>query len=279
MIDSAVAALRGLAMGDAFGGTWFRRRFARDNLRPGPWRWTDDTAMAIVLLRVLEEHGTVDQDALAAGFARAYADDPHRQYGAGMHDVLAALGAGEPWPEVTRRQFDGRGSWGNGAAMRVAPLGAYFAGDQDRVQAEAVRSAQVTHAHPEAAAGAVAVALAAAQNVNGELNLAAIAGRVDGTDVGNGLRRVAGLDTDPRKVAGVVGCGRRMSAPDTVPFALWCAARHPADLEAALWATASAGGDVDTTCAITGGVVGARTGVGALPARWLAAAEPVVETR
>lgn len=267
--------MRGLAMGDAFGGTWFRRRFAVDNLRPGPWRWTDDTAMAIVLLSVLEEHGTVDQDALAAGFARAYAEDPHRHYGAGMHDVLAALGQGEPWPEVTRRQFDGEGSWGNGAAMRVAPLGAFFADDPDQVPIEAVRSAQVTHAHPEAAAGAVAVALAAALNVTGGLDLSAIADRVDGTEVARGLRRVAALDTDPRKVAAMVGCGRRMSAPDTVPFALWCAARHPADLEAALWATASAGGDVDTTCAITGGVVGARTGVDALPAQWLAAAEPV----
>jgi ADP-ribosylglycohydrolase len=275
---AAVAAVRGLAMGDAFGGTWFRRRFGVDNLRPGPWRWTDDTAMALVLLSVLREHGTVDQDALAAGFARAYADDPHRQYGAGMHDVLAAIGAGEPWAEVTRRQFDGLGSWGNGAAMRVAPLGAWFAGDLDRVTTEAVRSAQVTHAHPEAAAGAVAVAVAAAFNVDGELDLTAVADVVDGTDVGRGLRRVAEIDpqTAPRKVAAVVGCGRRMSAPDTVPFALWCAARHPGDLEAALWATASAGGDVDTTCAITGGVVGARTGVDGLPAAWLAAAEPAV---
>ncbi|MFF5077073.1 ADP-ribosylglycohydrolase family protein [Actinoplanes sp. NPDC000266] len=275
MIDRAAAALQGLAMGDAFGGTWFRRRFAEDNLRPGPWRWTDDTAMAIVLLRVLEDHGRVDQDALAAGFARAYAEDPYRHYGAGMHDVLAAIGEGEPWQEVTRRQFDGKGSWGNGAAMRVAPLGAFFAGDPERAGSEAVRSAQVTHAHPEAAAGAVAVAVAAALNVRGSLDLAAVAGRVEGTEVGRGLLRVAGMDTEPRKVAAVVGCGRRMSAPDTVPFALWCAARHPEDLEAALWATASAGGDVDTTCAIAGGVVGARTGVDALPAEWLAAAEPV----
>ncbi|MEV4347585.1 ADP-ribosylglycohydrolase family protein [Actinoplanes sp. NPDC049596] len=296
--SAAVAALRGLAMGDAFGGTWFRRRFAVDNLRPGPWRWTDDTAMALVLLSVLEEHGTVDQDALALGFARAYEADPYRHYGAGMHDVLPALGRGEPWAEVTRRQFDGRGSWGNGAAMRVAPLGAYFADNQDQVQTEAVRSARVTHAHPEAAAGAAAVALATALNMHGRLDLVAIADRLDDSDasrdprpaaetvpdsdprsdVARALRRVAEIapDSDPRKVAAVVGCGRRMSAPDTVPFALWCAARHPADLEAALWATASAGGDVDTTCAIVGGVVGARTGLDRLPAEWLAAAEPAI---
>lgn len=47
------------------------------------------------------------------------------------------------------------------------------------------------------------------------------------------------------------------------------AARHHDDLAAALWATAEGFGDVDTTCAITGGIVGARTGVDAVPREWL----------
>ncbi|MEU4744304.1 ADP-ribosylglycohydrolase family protein, partial [Actinosynnema sp. NPDC023658] len=70
---------------------------------------------------------------------------------------------------------------------------------------------------------------------------------------------------------GIRSRGRRPGA-DTVPFALWCAARHPDDLEAALWATASAGGDIDTTCAVVGGVLGART---APPAEWVARCEPL----
>jgi ADP-ribosylglycohydrolase len=273
---AAVASVRGLAMGDAFGGTWFRREVAAGNLRPGPWRWTDDTAMALALLSVLEEHGRADQDALAAAFARTYADDPYRHYGSGMHEVLPALGDGEPWAEVTRRQFGGLGSWGNGAAMRVAPLGAWFAGDLDRVAAEAARSAEVTHAHPEAAAGAVAVALAAALSVAGEFTLGAVTARMAASEVRRGLELVieAGPERDPAEIAALAGSGRRMSAPDTVPFALWCAARHPDDLEATRWATAAGRGDVDTTCAIAGGVVGARTGIATLPAEWLAAAEP-----
>jgi ADP-ribosylglycohydrolase len=43
--------------------------------------------------------------------------------------------------------------------------------------------------------------------------------------------------------------------PDTVPYAIWCAARHLDDLVEALWATVSVGGDIDTTCAIVGGIV------------------------
>lgn len=45
------------------------------------------------------------------------------------------------------------------------------------------------------------------------------------------------------------------TAPDTVPFALWCAARHIDDYAEAIWTTVSAGGDNDTNCAIVGGIV------------------------
>ena len=58
--------------------------------------------------------------------------------------------------------FGGSGSWGNGAAMRVAPVGAFFADAPAEAARQAALSAAVTHAHPEAVAGAIAVAVAAA---------------------------------------------------------------------------------------------------------------------
>lgn len=284
---AAVAALRGLALGDAFGETWLLRpaavletALAQRWLPAGPWPWTDDTAMALSVLRVLDEHGRIDQDALAEAFATSYAADPFRSYGGSMHKVLRAIGDGRPWEPVTRDQFGGMGSWGNGAAMRVAPLGAFFAADVDTVVAEAARSAAVTHAHPEAVAGAVAVAVAAALSVSGvpagEL-IAAVTARTPDSEVVSRLRRVARVapDADPRHVAGMVGCGEQISAVDTVPYAVWCAATHLDDLAEALWATALAGGDVDTTCAIVGGIVAARTGLAGVPADWLAACEPL----
>jgi len=284
---AAVRAMRGLALGDAFGETWFHRpaqvletALAERWLKTGPWPWTDDTAMALSLLRILDLHGRVDQDALAAAFAHAYAADPYRCYGASMHDVLRAVGEGQAWASVTGRQFGGMGSWGNGAAMRVAPLGAWFCDDLDLVVAEAARSAVVTHAHPEAAAGAVAVAVAAALSVRGVASgalVAAVADRTPAGEVASRLGRAAGIgsSTDPRRAAELLGCGRQISAVDTVPYAVWCAARHLDDLTEALWATALAGGDVDTTCAIVGGIVAGRTGLGGVPADWLAAREPL----
>lgn len=74
---------------------------------------------------------------------------------------------------------------------------------------------------------------------------------------------------------GSLGNGQRIRADDTVPFALWSAARHRDDLEAALWATAAGLGDVDTTCAIIGGVVGAATGTAGVPGEWLRRREPL----
>src|SRR5499427_6306156 len=58
--------------------------------------------------------------------------------------------------------FKGSGSFGNGAAMRVAPIGAFFADDLDTLIKQAELSAMITHSHPEGIAGAIAVALATA---------------------------------------------------------------------------------------------------------------------
>lgn len=285
--ERALASLRGLALGDAFGEVWFFKTpaqiewMSRERIMPtGPWRWTDDTAMAISLYGQLVERGEIHQDELAMRFADAYAKDPHRNYGPGMHDVLPAIGQGEPWQTATQAQFHGQGSWGNGAAMRVALLGAYFADDLDLVVSQARLSAAVTHAHLEAAAGAIAVAVAAALSARGTPGgalLTAVADATPDSQVATRIRTVADrtFTTDPQRVAHEVGCGQLVSAPDTVPFALWCAARHLDGLADALWTTATAGGDIDTTCAIVGGVVAARTGLADVPAEWLDACEPL----
>ncbi|MER6911677.1 ADP-ribosylglycohydrolase family protein [Streptomyces sp. NPDC000594] len=285
--SAARRSLQGLALGDAFGERWFprfrERQPAREQIRDRrvpeetDWRWTDDTAMALALHGVLERHGEVDQDRLAAAFARAYADDGSRGYGQGMRVLLPRLLA-EPgrWRALAPELFDG-GSLGNGAAMRVAPLGAWFAADLATVVRQAGLSARVTHAHPEGVAGAVAVAVAAALSVRGELSPAAVAAHTPPGLVHDGLVRAAGLPpaTEPGRAAEILGSGAGIRADDTVPFAVWTAARHPDDLEAALWSTAEGFGDVDTTCAITGGIVAAATGLDRIPAVWIASSEPL----
>lgn len=75
--------------------------------------------------------------------------------------------------------------------------------------------------------------------------------------------------------AATLGNGSLISAQDTVPSTLWCAARHLDNYEEALWATVSGLGDRDTTCAIVGGIVACYTGVDGIPVEWRASREPL----
>ncbi|GHF24029.1 hydrolase [Streptomyces mashuensis] len=280
----ALASLRGLAVGDALGSQFFvpahypllRRR----ELPPAPWSWTDDTEMACSVLAVLAAHGRVDQDALAASFAAHH--DVDRGYGSAVNRMLRLIREGGDWRELASALFNGQGSWGNGAAMRIAPLGAWYADDPEQATHQAEISAYTTHQHREAVAGAMAVAAAAALvaghggPVAPEALLDGVVALVPRSAVQAGLRRARDmLDyADATTVAAVLGCGRRTSAHDTVPFALWAAARHLGDFEAVFWTTAQAGGDVDTTSAIACGVVAAAER-GAPPAEWLDRTEPL----
>jgi ADP-ribosylglycohydrolase len=81
---------------------------------------------------------------------------------------------------------------------------------------------------------------------------------------------------EPVAVAAELGNGSRVLASDTVPFAIWCAATHLGDFKDALWSTASVGGDVDTTCAMVGGIVAGAVGTTGIPDEWRASREPLM---
>src|SRR5512136_1913632 len=160
-LDDALLSLEGLSVGDAFGELFFSRSPGSRELPAGPWRWTDDTHMALSIVEVLRDHGRIDQDVLARAFAERFLQEPWRGYAGGAKKLLTRIACGEDWRTTALRLFDG-GSYGNGAAMRAAPIGGFFAGDPVRAVSEARLSAVVTHAHPEGQAGAMAVAAAAA---------------------------------------------------------------------------------------------------------------------
>ncbi|WFF04135.1 ADP-ribosylglycohydrolase family protein [Micromonospora sp. WMMD964] len=283
-------SLAGLSTGDALGersASSASVDLAEGALPPAPWRWTDDTEMACSVLAALVDGGDIDRDRLALAFAERR--DPRRGYGDGATEILRLIHGGTPWPLAAASAFDGQGSCGNGAAMRVGPLGAYFADSTARAAAQARASAEVTHAHPEGIAGAVAVAVAAALAARSRLDghrpaperlLAGIAAALDsGTEVHRSVNRAAGLLGRPlARVVAALGNGSRVTAQDTVGFTLWVAATHLDDYPAAIRTCVRAGGDVDTTAAIAGSVVAAHTGVGTpggVPEPWLAAREPL----
>jgi ADP-ribosylglycohydrolase len=282
-LQRARQSLLGLSLGDALGSQFFvpgnRHHLASRSLPPAPWQWTDDTEMACSVYLTLATRHAIDQDALAASFAMRH--DFDRGYGPATNRLLRLVRDGGDWRTLAAGLFDGSGSWGNGAAMRVAPLGAFFADAPAEAARQAALSAMVTHTHPEAVAGAIAVAVAAAAAAGGPLSPGPFIDRVlehvPPGKVRDGIaeaRRMLTV-TDPETAAYFLGNGREVAAHDTVPFTIWAAARHLASYEQAIWATAAAGGDIDTTCAIVGGITAA--GAARLPETWLRAAEPLPE--
>ena len=290
-LDRARLSLEGLSVGDAFGELFFvlHEDFAdaieRRSFPPAPWRYTDDTQTALALVRELAGSGEVDPDALFTRMSTGF--DPMRGYGPGATRLLRAGRAGADWREASRTLFPGGGSFGNGAAMRSPPLGAYFADDPVRAIAEAARSAEVTHAHREGVAGAVAVVAAAAFVAGSagrdfdseayfdaiEAALAPLPGQLvaEGVRVARGTKRREGVTL----AAARLGNGSGVTAPDTVPFCLWVVARHPDSYEEALWSTVRALGDRDTNCAIVGGILAPRVGLEGIPPSWRANREPL----
>jgi ADP-ribosylglycohydrolase len=240
--------------------------------------WTDDTAMALSIVEVLRAHGGSEPAALADKLARRWHANSGRGYGRGAHAVLHDIFTGVPYADAARALFGGLGSCGNGAGMRAAPIGAYFAGDLDAVVEHAARSAAPTHAHPDGIAGAIAVAVAAAAVFAGERSprmlLATVIARTPAGPTRTGLARaVPLLGAEVMTAAVELGNGSHVLAADTIPFAVWCAATHLDDYAGALWACGDAGGDIDTTCAMVGGIVAGATGVEGIPADWRASRE------
>lgn len=287
--ERAWESLQGLAVADALGAAFEGSSGAPDQetkaIEPtGVAPWTDDTQMALSVVEVLRHHGTIEPEALAVAFARRY--EPWRGYGGGMRVLLAALREGQPWRQARHAAFRD-GSFGNGSAMRVGPLGAYFHDARlEEVLAQAELSAEVTHAHPEGRAGAAAVAHAAwlaarnrgAASRGGSVWLAAIAARLPaGLEVTAGVARAAALapDTPLAKAVAALGNGSRVSCQDTVPLTLWLALHRLDDYEGAVRAAIAAGGDTDTTAAMIGSIVTAYGGLAAIPRGWLPLVEPL----
>ena len=291
-VQRMILSLDGLGIGDALGEMLSYRaetaaqRLAEDNLPASPWFHTDDTEMAISIGSVLKCHGHVHQDALAKRFARRFERDPDRGYGKMTRIQMREIMAGAKWRDTAANAFGGQGSMGNGGAMRVAPLGAYFADDLERCATEARASSLVTHTHPEGVAGTVAVAVAAslawqlkdtADTERPQIFFEEVLRLTPESKVWRTILLASQIPCEipTPDVAKALGNGSLVTAPDTVPFCIWMAAHRSANFVEALAQTIQAGGDCDTNAAIVGGIVALSAGQESIPAEWLKAREAV----
>ena len=168
--DRFRGALLGVAIGDALGapleGGSMRDRASLATWvsdPPHPLRYTDDTHMTIATASSLVECRGFDAEHMALAMAAQYEREPWRGYGAGPPHVFGEMRHGRRWEDAARELFGGTGSFGNGAAMRVAPIGLFHYQDPKRAAEVARAAAQITHAHPVGQDGAGIVAAAVAE--------------------------------------------------------------------------------------------------------------------
>jgi poly(ADP-ribose) glycohydrolase ARH3 len=249
--------LLGLALGDALGAPHEGGR-PGGTLGPAPdvLRWTDDTEMALGLARSLAEKRGLDEDHLARTWAEGA--DFTRGYGGGARRLLERIRQGGDWRSGVRAIFP-QGSYGNGAAMRAAPLGLFF---REAPAEPAARAAAITHGHPLGIEGGVLVARAVAMALSGRLDLAALRDGCREADF-RGRLEVAGQDLSGEQVRERLGAG--VEAHRSVVTAIHAAHRFGEFLPMIAFVV-SLGGDVDTIGAMAGAIFGAREGVEALPA-------------
>jgi poly(ADP-ribose) glycohydrolase ARH3 len=276
----AAGVLLGTFVGDAVAARWEgaeavgldeARRRLEASLSAPTLTYTDDTQMTMALAEHLCEFPEVDQTRLAATFLEHFQD--HRGYARGMFGIVAAWRSGRDVAGAARSVFP-EGSFGNGAAMRVAPVGVVWSDPSD-VAVAAQRQAVLTHAHPIGIDGAViqacAVAIAARQGRFAVADVAVVAAMCQTDQMRQALAVAVDLSVDPGvrpmpEIAATIGTG--VLADQSVPAALWVASRADDIGEAVLFSLAL-GGDADTIAAMACAVLGAAQGPDAVPAPWL----------
>jgi poly(ADP-ribose) glycohydrolase ARH3 len=230
-------------------------------------RTTDDTQMALAVAEELIEHGVLDPGSLARRFADSY--DPERGYGPGARRILEGVRAGGDWSQLAAEVFPG-GSFGNGAAMRVAPVGLMFAHDHERLIEQARLSAMPTHQHPLGVEGAQLLALAVALAAEGPpLDRRHFLGVLDAHCTSEEFRWQIRAMRKLRRGHSIGFLGSSLPAHRSVGTAIACFLSSPDSYEGVILKAITLGDDTDTVAAMAGAISGAHLGVAAIPTRWI----------
>ncbi len=236
-------------------------------------RYTDDAAMMIALAEhLLENYGEVDPLKLAWKFLEAYEAEPWRGYGPGPPRIFKMIRRGEGPLELDKRLYPG-GSLGNGAAMRIAPIGLLYHDDAVKLM-EAVRaSCKPTHNHPLAIEGALleaySVAIAVRLDPSEDADPKDFTEQLIQLPVSEiyqlKLKLIPRLiDSGADRMSIVRSLGNMVEAHNSVPTAIYCylAEQDPARV---IRRAIGLGGDRDTIACMAAAIAGAHRGVESLP--------------
>ncbi len=281
LISKCLGGMVGSALGDAIGELAFRfgtREYLCTQVdASSELRYTDDSAMSIGLAESITECKGLDQEHLGEKFRNNYRREPWRGYAPGPPRIFSMVERqGITYAEAAKEMFGGKGSYGNGAAMRIVPVGLYFH-DSTSLYEKASVSAAVTHAHPVgmdgAAVQAKAVALAVSLDPAREIEVNEfIEELIEFSETGKirdkmlVVKDSLASNASPSTAADLIG--RSVAIFESMPFALYSFLSNPRSFEECLFCAILNGGDRDTLGAMAGAVSGAFLGIECIPGNW-----------
>ena len=237
--------------------------------------YTDDTHMMIGVAESLIRNRGFDGEDMAHTFIKNYELEPFRGYGPGPPHIFGLIRAGAAWDKVAQGLYHS-GSYGNGSAMRIAPIGVFYHDNPAMLREVAYKSSQITHAHQLGKEGAALQAYAIALVTNLEPGLAfdqddflaKLLSYVPDGVYQEKLNRIEALLSQPDGGRVIIELGNGIEAFNSVPTAIYCFLSQPHSFAQAILYAISLGGDTDTIGAMTGAISGAYLGFESIPSRW-----------
>lgn len=279
--SKARGTLVGVAVGDALGAPFEGMETVSPSVLEGllgrsPLRYTDDTHMTIGMAESLVERRGFDGAHMAETFALNYAQEPWRGYGSAPPLVFRLLEQGVPWDQGARTMFGGAGSYGNGAAMRVAPVAVVAFHDLEQVAELARQTAIITHTHELGVEGAVLQALAVAlllrqppdSSLNARQFLGSLRQYVRSPVYLDKLERIEALLPEASPEQAAIRLGTSTAAQEAVPAAIFSFLRSSDSFAETVRYSIAMGGDTDTIASMAGALAGAYLGEEAIPREW-----------
>jgi poly(ADP-ribose) glycohydrolase ARH3 len=196
--------------------------------------YTDDTHMMIGIAESLVRSRGFNGTDMADIFARNYELEPWRGYRPGQPRIFRFIRAGGGWDKVAQGLYRS-GSYGNGAAMRIAPIGVLYHNNLPALIEVARNSSQITHAHElgkeGAALEAYAIALAASHSPGETFNrsdfLKKLASYASERVFKDKLARIPALLGHPDKDTVITELGNGIEAFNSVPTAIYSFLAQP----------------------------------------------------
>jgi len=287
--DRAVGAIVGTAVADALGAHYEfdRPRLGADEqaqmlgggLGPfAPGEWTDDTTMAWCILDVaaggLDLRTEEGLTAVARNF-RTWAESEPKDIGNQTSQVLNTAGPAPTAAQlrhVSEKLHEMTGhTGGNGSLMRTAPVPLRYLGDRPAVAEAATAVSALTHWDEHARSGCALWSLAIEHAVmHGELDVRSGLSLLSPAEATFWTEKLDQAETEPPATFNpngwvVTALQAAWSSIAQTPVPEADPSSHYVE---ALNTAIRIGNDTDTVAAIAGGLLGARWGATAIPAKW-----------